>query len=61
MPMRKPGPGAGQRKPLKKKPGTKIVEVPYPTSNSGVTLKAQVSIPKAPWEEDDEDGEEKSE
>lgn len=28
------------------------IQVPYPTSNSGVALKASVTMPKSPWETD---------
>ena len=31
----------------------KTVEVPYPTSNSGVPLTAPVSVAKAPWDEEE--------
>lgn len=34
-------------KPLR--PGVRVVEVPYPTSNSGVALRAKVSLVKEPW------------
>lgn len=27
----------------------RVIEVPYPTSNSGVALKAKVTLPKEPW------------
>lgn len=27
----------------------RVVEVPYPTSNSGVALKARVSLKREPW------------
>ncbi|QDP64894.1 MAG: hypothetical protein Unbinned5081contig1001_51 [Prokaryotic dsDNA virus sp.] len=30
--------------------GKKTLEVPYPTSNSGVPSRAKVSVSKAPWE-----------
>lgn len=38
------------RKPVPPKEDRKTVQVPYPTSNSGVALTAPVTLKKAPWE-----------
>ena len=35
--------------PVSSREGVRVAEVPYPTSNSGVALKAKVSLPKEPW------------
>ena len=47
---RSPGSGPGNRKPVPPKEDRKTVQVPYPTSNSGVALTAPVTLKKAPWE-----------
>lgn len=55
--MPRPGPGAGHRKRTQPKDtiggvAVHVVEVPYPTGNSGVPLSAPVTMPKAPWEDE---------
>ena len=31
------------------RPSVRVIEVPYPTSNSGVPGKARVTLPREPW------------
>ena len=38
-----------RRKEVVDREGVRVAEVPYPTSNSGVVLKARVSLVREPW------------
>lgn len=37
------------RRAAQPRPDVRVAEVPYPTSNSGVALKARVSLKREPW------------
>lgn len=56
-PIREQREGEGKASGTGKRAGIEVkrVDVPYPTSNSGVPSSASVSVSKAPWDDQDEE------